>query len=167
MNNFFTKEKLTAALVGYLENLSIGAMLVAWLPVFAAWFSIFLLSLNQVFIWFKDAHWIDVDLYFLIAQTRCADTKYQAMGIDGMTICRRSGIEFTSWKGVDQILDWFFELHLIFSCIIATVFWVIPWMLFFFAIANVVDRYYASKGERIEDSWHYREIMAAKTKSKP
>lgn len=52
------------------------------------------------------------DLYWATAPVRCEATRGLARGFDGMSLCRPDYIQFSEWVGLDQILNYIFDIHI-------------------------------------------------------
>lgn len=100
-----TKRPLKEQAISFIINgivwgWTIGFIMTCVLPVY-----------QQALSWLKTGVVPPRDLYWFFADVSCAATNWQAEGFEGMELCRPDYIEFTDWVGVDQILNWFYDLH--------------------------------------------------------
>lgn len=67
---------------------------------------------DQAISWLKTGTIPERDLFWATADVRCAATGGQARGWDGMELCRPDSIHFTDWVGVNQVLNYAFDIHI-------------------------------------------------------
>ncbi|MDC1018140.1 hypothetical protein OAR36_06770 [Pseudomonadales bacterium] len=80
--------------------------------IFSFGFLVFLPLLQQITGWLNTAEWLPRDLYWFIAEPKCFDTNWVAMGWTGKDICRVDEIQFTNMAGLNLLLNWFVGLHI-------------------------------------------------------
>jgi hypothetical protein len=62
---------------------------------------------DQLYSGLKTGEFPSRDLHWAVAPVSCSATSYQPEGFRGMDVCREDYIYFTSWIGLDKILNLF------------------------------------------------------------
>jgi hypothetical protein len=67
---------------------------------------------DQIYSWLQTWRAPIRDLHWAISPVACSMTAYQAEGWRGMDLCREDYIHFRGWIGLDEILNWIFDVHI-------------------------------------------------------
>jgi len=83
-------------------------------------FALILGGLEPVLTWLRTGIFPDRDLLWLMSDSSCAQTNWIANGWDGMDACKLREIYITDWIGINNIINWFFDLQLMISGVAIT-----------------------------------------------
>ena len=67
---------------------------------------------DQALSWLRTGTFPSRDLHWAVAPVSCTATSFQPEGWHGMDLCREDYITFTGWIGLDQRLNFLFNMHI-------------------------------------------------------
>ena len=121
-------------------------ILILFSYIFSFGFLVVLPLAQQIKGWLNTAEWLPRDLYWFLAEPKCFDTNWIAMGWTGMDICRVDEIQFTDMAGLNLLLNWFAMLHISIIWLICSALLLVPGAKFY---AWYIEKY-DELDERIE-----------------
>ena len=104
----------------FLCSLLANTFLVFGIFILIGIFVCFNVVMDQIIEWLRHGIWYERDLFWMVADVSCAKTNWIAEGFKGMDLCRQNNIKFTDWVGVNRIINWLFDLHVVFILLLSS-----------------------------------------------